>query len=74
MGLLGGSWEVITGVISPLILVIITVTLLITPLITTHEPPSRDDKSCGPLRSVRGLLGLVRPQGAFPERPINTPF
>ena len=38
---LGGSWVVISGVISPLIWVIITVTLLITPLITTHEPPSR---------------------------------
>ena len=38
--LLGGSWVVISGVISPLIWVINTVTLLITPLITTHEPPS----------------------------------
>ena len=36
--LLGGSWVVISGGISPLIC---TVTLLITPLITTHEPPSR---------------------------------
>ena len=39
--LLGGSWVVTTGVISPLIT---TVTLLITPLITTHEPPSKDPK------------------------------
>ena len=31
---------VISEVISPLIWVITTVTLLITPLITTHEPPS----------------------------------
>ena len=38
--LLGGSWVVISGVISPLIWVITIVTLLITPLITTHEPPS----------------------------------
>ena len=38
--LLGGSWEVIGGVISPLIWVSI-VTALITLLITTHEPPSR---------------------------------
>ena len=38
--LLGGSWAVITGVISPLIWVIIIVTLLIAPFITTHEPPS----------------------------------
>ena len=42
MGLLGGSWVVISRVISPLILVITIVTLLITPLITTHEPPSRE--------------------------------
>ena len=40
-GLLGGSWVVISGVISPLIWVITIVTLLITPLITTHELPSR---------------------------------
>ena len=38
--LLEGSWVVIRGVISPLIWVIIMVTLLITPLITVHEPPS----------------------------------
>ena len=40
VAVLGGSWVVIRGVISPLIWVINTVTLLITPLITTHEPPS----------------------------------
>ena len=38
--LLGGSWVVISGVISPLIWVISFVTLLITLLTTTHEPPS----------------------------------
>ena len=38
--LLGGSWVVISGVISPLIWVITIVTLLITPLIPNHEPPS----------------------------------
>ena len=40
---LGGSWVVISGVISPLIWVITIVTPppLITPLITTQEPPSR---------------------------------
>ena len=32
---------VINGVISPLIWVIITVALLTTPLIATHDPPSR---------------------------------
>ena len=38
---LGASWIVISGVISPLIWVTIIVILLITLLITTHEPPSR---------------------------------
>ena len=38
--LLGGSWVVISGVVSPPIWVTTIVTLLITPLITTHEPPS----------------------------------
>ena len=40
MHLLGGSWVVISGVISPLVWVVSIVTLLITLLITTHEPPS----------------------------------
>ena len=40
-GLLGGSWVVISSVITPLMGLIAIVTLLITPLITTHEPPSR---------------------------------
>ena len=39
--ILGGSWLVISGVISPPIWVVTMVTLLITPRITTHEPPSR---------------------------------
>ena len=39
-GLLGGSGVVIGRVVSPLIWVIAIVTLLITLLITTHEPPS----------------------------------
>ena len=38
--MLGGSWVVISGVISPLICLITIVMLLITTLITTHEPPS----------------------------------
>ena len=39
---LGGSWVVLSGVRSPAIRVTSMVTLLIiTPLITTHEPPSR---------------------------------
>ena len=40
-GVVGGSWVVIRGVISPLIRVITIVTLLITPLITPREPPSK---------------------------------
>ena len=40
-GLLGASEVVISGVISPLVWVIGIVTLLITLVITTHEPPSR---------------------------------
>ena len=36
---LGGSWVVVSGVIGPLIWVVTIVTLLITPFITTHEPP-----------------------------------
>ena len=39
--LLGGSWVVISRVLSPRIRVISIVSLLITPLIPTHEPPSR---------------------------------
>ena len=38
MAVLGGSWVVINGVISPLIWVITIVILLITLLIPTHEP------------------------------------
>ena len=44
---LGGSWVVTNGLISPLIWVISILTLLITLLITTHEPPSMQE----------GLLG-----------------
>ena len=40
--ILGGSWVVTSGVISPLIWVITTVALLIAPLRTTHEPPSNN--------------------------------
>ena len=41
MHLLGGSWVVISGVISPRIWVTTIVILLIALLVTTHEPPSR---------------------------------
>ena len=39
VGFVGGSWVAISGVVSPPIWVISVVTLLMTPLITTHEPP-----------------------------------
>ena len=38
--LLGGSWVVISGVISRVTILIIHIRGLITPLITIHEPPS----------------------------------
>ena len=46
-GLLGGSGVVISGIRSPLIWVITMVTLLITLLITTPEPPSTPDPGEG---------------------------
>ena len=61
IGVLGGSWVVISRVISPLIWI---VTLLITPLIATHEPPSRvplkDCVQC--LLLVLRVSGVSRPQ------------
>ena len=39
---LGGSWVVISGFISRVTIVISQIRGLITPLITTHEPPSRN--------------------------------
>ena len=65
--LLGGSWVVISGVLCPLIWVIIIDTLLVTPLITTDEPPS------GPVHvPISGLRSLaVNPraqkQPGFPK-------
>ena len=40
MCLLGGSWVVISGVISRVTVIITHIRGLITLLITTHEPPS----------------------------------
>ena len=42
--LLGGSWVVISGVTSPLIWVISIFTLRTIPIITTHEPPSTQER------------------------------
>ena len=36
----GGSWVVISGVISRVTIIITHIRGLVTPLITTHEPPS----------------------------------
>ena len=47
MGLLGGSWVVKNGNTSPLKWVTGMATLLITPLITTREPPSKVGLSVG---------------------------
>ena len=69
--LLGGSWVVISGDLSPLIWVINTVTLLITPFIATHEPPSRGIFGIQPLRgedlSLRSLH--TRPRKTSPDSP-----
>ena len=53
-GLLGGSWVVISWVMRPLISVIIMVTLLITPLITTQEPPSRASENPQKVKNAQG--------------------
>ena len=54
MSVLGGSWVVVSGVTSPVIWVMSIVTLRITLLITTHEPPSRHLLSRGRVLA-RGL-------------------
>ena len=40
-GLLGGSWLVLSRVRSRVTILITHIRGLITPLVTTHEPPSR---------------------------------
>ena len=62
--LLGGSWVVISGVISPLIGVISVVTLLITLLATTHEPPS-GSHSIGDC--LMPMLGISHLQALSPK-------
>ena len=61
--ILGGSWVVISGVISPLKGVISIVTLLITLLLTTHEPPSifvSTSHRCSTLLACQALLNMDR--------------
>ena len=59
--LLGGSWVVISGVISRETILITHIRGLIPPLITTHEPP------CSPrTRPVsEGWMGIVTPPWIF---------
>ena len=56
LDILGGSWVVVNGVISPLIWVISIVTVLTTPLVTAHEPPSGAYRRVDPQGVM--LLGL----------------
>ena len=53
--LLGGSWVVISGVISRVTVTITHIVGLITPFVTTHEPPSRNYKN---LRAKRRVVDL----------------
>ena len=48
---LGGSWVVISRVISRVTILIIHIRRLITSLITTHEPPSNGNLDVGPASS-----------------------
>ena len=62
LGLLGGSWVVISRVISGVTILITHIRGLITLLITTHEPPSRPSNypliyaKFPQLRAIRTLL------------------
>ena len=64
--LLGGSWLVISRVISRITTVITHIKRLITPLITTHEPPSDGQHlclsgSCGSGPKLKTLFASQRP-------------
>ena len=45
--LLGASWVGISGVLSKVTILLTLIRGLITPLVTTHEPPSIDSEFCG---------------------------
>ena len=65
--LLGGSWVVIRGVISSAPVLITHIRGLMTPLITTHGPPSRNEVSKGQgwwshQRPPRGALRMLHVQ------------
>ena len=72
---LGGSWVVRSEVISPLIWLIGIVTLLISPFIATHEPPSMAPQN-RPGCSLLLLPGLLRRTAAFlaPSRCLHMVF
>ena len=56
---LGGSWVVISRVISRITIVITHIKGLVTPLITTHEPPSEASRESGTRNVKRRKLLLV---------------
>ena len=71
-GLLGASWVVISGVITKVTILITLIRGLITPPITTHEPPSmalRQGEACEQENfevqaSSDKRLGII-PRGSF---------
>ena len=77
--LLGGSGVVLSRVISPLIRVIsiVTVTLLIIRLITTHEPPSMlgpEPRIPVPNEGPRNAEDVFRPYGPWLCRSLYMAF
>ena len=56
--MLGGSWVVISRVISRITIRITHIGGLITPLITTHEPPSGYTAYASDVCQLREVLGL----------------
>ena len=70
--LLGGSWVVISRVISPLIWVISIVTLLLTLLITTHEPPSKRRSKTRDVSDVEAPFAAQFGLDYFDHYTINT--
>ena len=72
--LLGGSWVVISGVISRVTVIITHIRGLITPLITIHEPLSLSPK---PLNPIEPLKEPYNPKTLFNtthEPPSNSKF
>ena len=59
--LLGGSWVVICGIISRVSIVISHIRGLVTPLTTTHEPPSmhnEDERSWCEMPTQHDMTGV----------------